>query len=289
MPLETAAHISQLVPTNPASSDGLNQADDHLRLLKQVLLTDIGPSMTDQKLTVVDGTAAAPSITFASEPTLGLYRIGPGRIGVVGGKIQGAQPVGGLHMFPKEPASLGKVTADTGKDYLECNGATYNVADYPELAAFLGAVGGTFTVPNMTDTGRFPRSRTSTVAAGTAQANVFKSHAHVVSGNTGNQSADHTHYFSGTTAGMTRSNPHTHSSNANITGPAGVTGGGSFYAPATGAATINSTDINHEHPFSGTTGGISAAHYHAFSVTSAATGDTETRPEALSFVFCIKT
>ena len=289
MPLETASHISALVATNPASSDGLNQADDHLRMLKQVLLTDIGPSMTDKKLTVVDGTAVAPSITFASEPTLGLYRIGPGLIGVVGGKIKGTLPVGGIHMFPKEPASLGKATADTGKDYLECNGAAYNVTDYPDLAAFLGVVSGTFAVPNMTDTGRFPRSRTASVTAGTVQANVLKSHTHGVAGSTGTESSSHTHGFSGTTGSMNRSNPHTHSSNANVYGTAGVTGGGSFSAPSSGAATIDYADINHEHAFSGTTGGQNVNHYHNFSVTSAATGDTETRPEAMSFVFCIKT
>ena len=37
MPLETATYISQLVSTNPAHTDGLNQADSHLRLLKSVL------------------------------------------------------------------------------------------------------------------------------------------------------------------------------------------------------------------------------------------------------------
>jgi microcystin-dependent protein len=37
MPLETAAFISGLVSSNPASSDGLNQADDHLRLIKSTV------------------------------------------------------------------------------------------------------------------------------------------------------------------------------------------------------------------------------------------------------------
>lgn len=39
MPLETATYISDLVSTNPVATDGLNQADDHLRLIKSVLLT----------------------------------------------------------------------------------------------------------------------------------------------------------------------------------------------------------------------------------------------------------
>ena len=37
MPLETATYIHDLVVTNPISTDGINQGDDHLRLLKQVL------------------------------------------------------------------------------------------------------------------------------------------------------------------------------------------------------------------------------------------------------------
>jgi len=37
MALETANYISDLVSTNPESTDGLAQADDHLRLIKSVL------------------------------------------------------------------------------------------------------------------------------------------------------------------------------------------------------------------------------------------------------------
>jgi microcystin-dependent protein len=45
MPLETATYISGLVSSNPASSDGLNQADDHLRLIKSTLLATF-PNLT---------------------------------------------------------------------------------------------------------------------------------------------------------------------------------------------------------------------------------------------------
>jgi microcystin-dependent protein len=37
VPLESATYINQLVATNPAHSDGLNQADSHMRLIKGVL------------------------------------------------------------------------------------------------------------------------------------------------------------------------------------------------------------------------------------------------------------
>lgn len=38
MPLETGTYINSLVSSNPASTDGLAKADDHLRLLKSTLL-----------------------------------------------------------------------------------------------------------------------------------------------------------------------------------------------------------------------------------------------------------
>ena len=41
MALETATHIANLVSTNPAGGDDLSQGDDHLRMIKQVLLTDL--------------------------------------------------------------------------------------------------------------------------------------------------------------------------------------------------------------------------------------------------------
>lgn len=39
MPIETASYISQLVPANPPGGDSRSTADDHLRLIKQVLQT----------------------------------------------------------------------------------------------------------------------------------------------------------------------------------------------------------------------------------------------------------
>lgn len=41
MALETATHIANLISTNPAGGDDLSQGDDHLRMIKQVLLTDL--------------------------------------------------------------------------------------------------------------------------------------------------------------------------------------------------------------------------------------------------------
>lgn len=38
MPLETATYVNGLVSANPGATDGLNQSDDHMRLIKAVLL-----------------------------------------------------------------------------------------------------------------------------------------------------------------------------------------------------------------------------------------------------------
>lgn len=39
VPLESATYISQLVATNPITTDEISQGDDHLRLVKSVLQT----------------------------------------------------------------------------------------------------------------------------------------------------------------------------------------------------------------------------------------------------------
>ena len=73
MALENGTYVNSLVPANPASTDGLAQADDHIRLIKSTLqntfpnitgavtathtaLNDIPSTLTD--LGITDGTAS---------------------------------------------------------------------------------------------------------------------------------------------------------------------------------------------------------------------------------------
>ena len=70
MGLETATYISQLVPTNPTSSDPVSQGDDHLQLIKDVLqkqFTTLGAAAvttTAGELNLLDGvTTLAPEGT----------------------------------------------------------------------------------------------------------------------------------------------------------------------------------------------------------------------------------
>lgn len=66
MGLETGTYIDALVPTNPASTDGLAQADDHLRLLKATLSNTFpsitgAVSATQAELNVLDGITSSTS------------------------------------------------------------------------------------------------------------------------------------------------------------------------------------------------------------------------------------
>lgn len=296
MPLETATTVSDLVTSNPAASDPMANADDHLRLIKATLKATFGHTgaltNSDNQLVPAAGTSTKPAYAFAAEPTLGLYRSAAGVMSVAGGSLSPKHvlPAGSVHMFLKEPASLGKVTADTGKDFLELNGATYNRADYPDLADFINGVGvgSTFTLPDMYSTGRFPRSRTAAVVALTTQANTVGPHTHPdVTPTTAAETQEHVHTFSGTTGND--SPDHTHSS-LSYMGGAGNAGGapGGFPGGLTDVTTGAST--RHTHVFSGTTSGRSATHNHTVTVsTPANTGTTETRPEAIAFVYCVKT
>lgn len=298
MPLETATYVSDLNSSNPAHSDGLNQADAHMRLTKSALKATFAHTgqltNADNQLILADGTGPKPAYAFASEPTLGFYRSAAGTLRVAGGKLANAVPTGAVQMFLNEPPALGKAATDTGKDYLELNGATYNRADYPDLADFLNGVGvgTTFTLPDMYTTGRFPRSRTASVARLSAQENTVGPHTHPdVTATTGTESADHTHAYSGTTGIDSPDHQHSYlSPSGNNT----ATGGGAFTVYNGGApafATYSSgANTRHTHTYSGNTGSRSAAHTHNVTVTTPAnTGTTETRPEAMAFVFAVKT
>jgi len=69
MALETATYIDGLVLTNPAATDGLAQADDHMRLIKSTILATF-PNVTNvinsthTELNIVDGNTAATSTTL---------------------------------------------------------------------------------------------------------------------------------------------------------------------------------------------------------------------------------
>jgi hypothetical protein len=147
---------------------------------------------------------------------------------------------------------------------------------------------GTIQLPNTSTTGAFRRSRSSTTKVGDIQTNQNAAHTHTLTGAPGvgtlatDTQGNHTHSVS---------DPgHGHGNNAaiNVAG-VGVTGGGSFFVVGGGAATVSPT-----------TTGISlfANGSHAHNITGAPTvgtlatasvGGTETRPNAIVVITCIKT
>ncbi len=144
---------------------------------------------------------------------------------------------------------------------------------------------GTVTLPDLTINGKYRRSRSSSTTIGQTQSDQNKAHTHT--GTTGNNSVDHNHLFSATTGNMSANASHTHGHNANISNSGSSTGGGGFSIPSTSAATISSASTEHTHSVSGTTGGQSVNHTHAF--TTASEGGTEARPTSIILMTCIKT
>lgn len=92
MPLEVASFISDLVPSNPAHTDGLSQADSQMRLIKSTLKATF-PNFTSAALTSTQaaldaagsqalgtassviplGTAALPGLTPFADPDTGVW------------------------------------------------------------------------------------------------------------------------------------------------------------------------------------------------------------------------
>ena len=71
MPLETASYIPDLVATNPIHTDGIDQADSHIRLLKSVLQAQF-PNIGD---TAVLATGAGLSAAGLAGATAGVFEI----------------------------------------------------------------------------------------------------------------------------------------------------------------------------------------------------------------------
>ncbi|MCP3411522.1 phage tail protein [Bradyrhizobium sp. CCGB01] len=106
MPLESATFISDLVISNPAASDPLAGADDHLRLIKATLkntfqnvsgqvtathtdLNNAAAFLAGTKIANVPlGSAALPSYTFLGDFNTGLYSPGAGQLGLSVGGVQ---------------------------------------------------------------------------------------------------------------------------------------------------------------------------------------------------------
>lgn len=328
MPLETGTYLNDLVVTNPAHSDGLNQADSHMRLIKAVLKNSF-PGVTAPHSRVItggaglilpDGTAVSPAYSFRNEPTLGFYRAAAGALGssaplhTPDGTVSlpaytfAAEPALGFYRSGAGNMAVagtlrgpGTVPAGALQDFampsaptgwFACDGQSLSTTTYADLFAAIGYTwggsGGTFFLPNFIN--RFRRHRDNGS----------------VSGGVGTLQADslkaHTHTHSGTTQTENAAHAHTFSGvtgveNQQHTHDYDAVAFVSNYASGSSGGNYNplgrqSTGVEnqqHTHNYSGTTAAENANHAHVWSGTTDSTGDTETRPSSGTVLTCIKT
>ena len=173
MALETGTYINSLVSSNPASTDGLAQADDHLRLIKSTLLSTL-PNVTGAitashtELNALDGvTASATEINKLDGLTASTAQLNTLASG--GGII----PTGGIIMWSGAVSAI-----PTG--WVLCNGSNST----PDLRnRFVVGAGSTYAV-NAT-------GGTDSVSLSTAN---LPAHSHSFSGTgTTNTTGAHVH------------------------------------------------------------------------------------------------
>jgi len=170
MPLESATFINNLVASNPASTDTVSQADDHIRLIKQVLKTTF-PNLNAP-------VTATPAQLNSSVPT--------GFIGMWSGSIATV------------PAGWGLCDGNSGRPDLRDRfivgaGSTYTI----------GTTGGANTVTLVE--ANLPSHAHSFSGTGTSSA-VDLSHNHTFSGTTdGGGSHSHTRLSTSTASGGSNS------------------------------------------------------------------------------------
>lgn len=165
MALETGSFISDLVATNPPSTDDKRQGDDHLRLIKGVLKTTFpsldGPvTAAPAELNRLDSEGITLESTSAVAPSAGevtVFRDGSGQLAKIDGTApyNSAQPIGcpiGVILpFLGSGASL-------PPGWLFCDGAEVSRTTYANLFAIIGTTWGvgngstTFNIPALDQT-----------------------------------------------------------------------------------------------------------------------------------------
>lgn len=155
MPLETGTYVSDLNASNPAHTDGLNNADGHMRLIKstlkntfpnftgaplnatQVQLDDLVAAVSGPVYSLVDGTSGSPTFSWGNEPTSGWRRTAAGTfvMSILGTDVAqwttagvdlGGGDIfsGGVPIFPLQAVNIGAFQVINGA--LAAQAVTYN-------------------------------------------------------------------------------------------------------------------------------------------------------------------
>ena len=114
MALETGSYVNSLVTSNPASTDGLAQADDHLRLIKSTIkntLPNITGAITgtQAELNILDGYTG----TTANLNVLSGTSVTTTELGYVGGVTSAIQTQLGTKAPLADPTFTGTLNAPT--------------------------------------------------------------------------------------------------------------------------------------------------------------------------------
>ena len=157
MALENGTYVNSLVPANPASTDGLAQADDHIRLIKSTLKNTFpnltGPvtatqadlnnppgSLTD--LGITDGTASGQVLTTDGSGNFSFTALPAGTTDtnyyVTGGSVSGTTLT--LTREGLGSVSISGLPAAVTNNNQLTNGAGYITTQYTQPMT-LGAVG----------------------------------------------------------------------------------------------------------------------------------------------------
>ena len=202
MALETGTYINSLNASNPVSTDGLSQADDHLRLIKSTIKStfaniDGAVTSTEDDLNIVSGAAAA-GVTAAEFQYLN------GVTSAIQTQLGFVVPTGGLLMW------TGAVNAvPTG--WLLCDGSEVSQTTYADLYAVIGSTFGTpvtntnFILPNLVDkfvagvgsSGTYSVGTTGGADSVTLTSDQMPSHSHTATSTSTVTDPGHSHTYVG--------------------------------------------------------------------------------------------
>lgn len=216
MALETGNFISDLVNTNPTGTDPRNQGDDHLRLIKSVLLStfpNISGAMTlshtQLNALVTDYLTKADNLGSVANAVTAFNNIKQEASETVSGVVEKATSVealaGAANKFPDAADVLASILANAPDSnapgaitafamntpptgWFECDGSAVSRTTYSELFTAIGTVFGvgdgttTFNIPDVR--GNFVRGWDNGAgvdtgrAFGSLQLDAFQGHEH---------------------------------------------------------------------------------------------------------------
>ena len=205
MALESGTYIDSLNAANPVATDGLAQADDHLRLIKSTIK------------------ATFPNITGAMTATHTILNGIDGRVTALEGKLVAASGTKMLFQQSAAPTGWTKDTTHNDKAIRVVTGT----------ASTGGSVAFTTAFASQTPAGTISNSVSGSTASHTLTTSQIPAHSHSMGSNTRVQLG----YDNGTAyAGKTTSG-----SNANITYSTQNTGGGQGHSHGKGTLAVSST------------------------------------------------